>query len=262
MPKIYDNFENKLTDGLNQTLDLSIRADFCVGYFNLRGWKEVVDRIDSLPGDKVFENDDELHRYCRLLVGMQKLPVDVLREYYHLGSDDRMLDINAANKLKKKLALEFRQQLTIGTPTEQDEIGLRRLANQMRDGKVAVKLHLRYPLHAKLYLAFSGDPRVPKIGFLGSSNLTLAGLSKQGELNIDVLEQDAADKLSKWFTDRWEDRWSIDITAELIEIIDTSWAGDRLVAPWHIYLKMAYHLSQEARAGLSEFRIPAAFRKV
>jgi len=56
MPKIYDNLENKLTDGLNQTLDLSVRADFCVGYFNLRGWKEVVDKIDSLPGGKVFEN--------------------------------------------------------------------------------------------------------------------------------------------------------------------------------------------------------------
>ena len=48
------------------------------------------------------------------------------------------------------------------------------------DKKVVLKLHLRYPLHAKLYLAFSDDKRVPVVGFLGSSNLTLAGLSKQG----------------------------------------------------------------------------------
>jgi hypothetical protein len=48
---------------------------------------------------------------------------------------------------------------------------------------------------------------------------------------------------------------------ELIEIIDTSWAADRLVSPYHIYLKMAYHLSQEARAGLNEFKIPLIFRK-
>ena len=31
------------------------------------------------------------------------------------------------------------------------------------------------------------------------------------------------------------------------------------IPPYHIYLKIAYHLSQEARAGLSEFRIPREF---
>jgi hypothetical protein len=48
MPKIYDNIENHLTKGLNETLELSQRTDFCVGYFNLRGWKEVADKIDKL----------------------------------------------------------------------------------------------------------------------------------------------------------------------------------------------------------------------
>jgi hypothetical protein len=67
------------------------------------------------------------------------------------------------------------------------------------------------------------------LAFLGSSNLTLAGLAKQGELNIDVMDQDAANKLAVWFDDRWKDRWCIDITQELIEIIDNSWAADRLI---------------------------------
>ena len=131
----------------------------------------------------------------------------------------------------------------------------------MKDKKVAVKLHLRYTLHAKLYLAYSEDKRVPVVGFLGNSNLTLAGLAKQGELNIDVLDQDAANKLAKWFNDRWKDRWCIDITEELIEIIDNSWAADRLVPPFHIYLKIAYHLSREARAGINEFKLPKVFQR-
>ena len=259
MPKIYDNIENHLSDGLNRTLEVSNRTDLCVGYFNLRGWKQIGDRIELLCGEKVNENNDEIHRCCRLLVGMQKLPIDILKEHYYEDGSN-IIDQAEAVKLKKRLAQEFKDQLTIGTPTEADERALRQLSQQMKDEKVVVKLHLRYPLHAKLYLCYLKD-RGRVEGFLGSSNLTLAGLSKQGELNVDVEEQDAANKLAKWFEDRWSDRWCIDITKELIEIIDNSWAADRLISPFHIYLKIAYHLSREARAGISEFKLPKIFQK-
>jgi superfamily II DNA or RNA helicase len=260
MPKIFDNIENDLITGLDDTIDVSQRVDFCVGYFNLRGWNQITERIDKLPGAIVTEGKDEIHRVCRLLVGMQKLPVDQLWNYYS-RPEDFLLDQSEAAKLKKKLAQEFKDQLTIGVPTNADESALRNLSRQLKEKKVNVKLHLRFTLHAKLYLAFSEDKRVPVIGFLGSSNLTMAGLSIQGELNIDVLEQDAALKLARWFDDRWNDRWCLDITKELIEIIDNSWAADRLLPPYYIYLKMAYHLSQEARAGLNEFKIPPVFKK-
>src|SRR5208282_3274273 len=116
-----------------------------------------------------------------------------------------------------------------------------------------------HPLHAKLYLVHRTDPNNPTIGFLGSSNLTLSGLSKQGELNVDVLDHDACKKLQTWFEDQWLDPWCVDISKELVEIIDTSWAREEPLTPYHIYLNMAYHLSQEARAGLSEFKVPKDF---
>ncbi|HRH40491.1 MAG TPA: helicase-related protein [Pyrinomonadaceae bacterium] len=259
MPNIYDNIENSLTKGLNETLGVSTRADFCVGYFNLRGWKEVADTAEKLSGSEVIEGKETVHRVCRLLVGMQKMPVDILREHFN-DDEDHLIDQAEALKLKKRLAQEFKEQLTIGSPTELDEQALRKLSKQMKDNKVVVKLHLRYTLHAKLYLCYLKD-RGKIEGYLGSSNLTLAGLAKQGELNIDVEEQDATKKLAKWFDDRWKDRWCIDITQELIEIIDESWASDRLVDPYYIYLKMAYHLSREARAGINEFNLPKVFQK-
>ena len=60
MPRIFDNIENFLVQGLKDTLDVSHRSDFCVGYFNLRGWKEVASRVDKLNGSE--ENYDIKYR--------------------------------------------------------------------------------------------------------------------------------------------------------------------------------------------------------
>lgn len=197
MPIIYDNIDQRLLPALSTALTLSGRSDFCVGYFNLRGWRQIDHLIDSWAGGP--------GQQCRLLVGMQKLPQQELRDLLTRGGAQE-LDNATAAALKRKLAAEFREQLTVGFPTNEDELGLHRLLGQLRAGKVIVKLFLRHALHAKLYLAFRSDPVNPIIGYLGSSNLTLSGLSKQGELNVDVLDHDAAKKLAKWFDDRWNDK--------------------------------------------------------
>lgn len=253
MPRIFDNIEQDLLHALRDTLNVSDRADFCVGYFNLRGWKQLDSYIEKWSGGK--------GNCCRLLVGMQKLPQEELLSALSLIKQDKEIDNQTALRIKKKLAEEFREQLTYGIPTNEDEAGLRKLAAQIKAKKVIVKLFLRHPLHAKLYLLFRPDPINPTTGYLGSSNLTLAGLSYQGELNIDVLDHDACNKLARWFEDRWNDNWCIDISEELVIIIKESWAREDLIPPYHIYIKMAYHLAQEARAGLSEFQIPRDFGK-
>lgn len=51
------------------------------------------------------------------------------------------------SRLKKKLAEEFHDQLTVGVPTNEDEAGLCRRAAQIRARKVIVKLFLHHPLH-------------------------------------------------------------------------------------------------------------------
>jgi len=62
MPRIFDNIELPLLPALQETLDVADRADFCVGYLNLRGWRALDAHVDRWPG-----GDEQC---CRVLVGM------------------------------------------------------------------------------------------------------------------------------------------------------------------------------------------------
>ncbi|MDB9372337.1 helicase-related protein [Nodularia sphaerocarpa] len=252
MPRIFDNINEPLLDALQETIKVSNRSDFCVGYFNLRGWQQIDTLIEHYEGDE--------GACCRLLVGMQKLPKDELYKTLALGASKKPIDNQEVTRLRKRVAQEFRQQLMMGIPNNADEKGLQRLKQQLISKKLIVKLYLRHTLHAKLYIVPQNHYNLPFIGFLGSSNLTFSGLSRQGELNIDVTDHDATKKLQDWFNDRWEDKFSLDISQELAEIIDESWAREESIPPYYIYLKMAYHLSQEARDGLSQYQAPSDFK--
>ena len=114
----------------------STRADFCVGYFNLRGWGGLAPHVDDwIDGDAP----------CRVLIGMQRLPHEDLREALSLVDRPSGMDNQTAHRLRVQLAEQLRQQLTIGAPTNTDERTLRKLAEQLRAKKVVVKLFLRHP---------------------------------------------------------------------------------------------------------------------
>lgn len=68
MARIYDNIETKFTEELQGIItNVGVkRVDFCVGYFNLRGWNIVVDQVDTLTGDFVYEDDKRIFRKCQL----------------------------------------------------------------------------------------------------------------------------------------------------------------------------------------------------
>ena len=233
MARIYDNIDIQFNQGLKDIItNLGVnRVDFCVGYFNLRGWSLVENEIDLLQGDYVYEDGQTPFRTCRLLIGMQRPAEELIEELY--SNDENFVDSEYVLRCKRKIAEDFKRQLLLGVPTSADESTLKHLSQQLKEGKVTVKLYLKEPLHAKLYLAHRpSDSFNPILSIMGSSNLTYSGLTREGELNAEFADSDSAHKLSNWFEDRWNDRYSLDITDVLINAIDTSWASSQR---WEIF---------------------------
>ena len=103
MPQIFDNIDEELLPALRKTLELAHRADFCVGYFNLRGWRSIDDRVEPWAGGEAAR--------CRLLVGMEPGPDEALRGAMRLAGGDSRMDNQTALRLKQQLAERFRERL-------------------------------------------------------------------------------------------------------------------------------------------------------
>ena len=83
--------------------------------------------------------------------------------------------------------------------------------------------------------------------YVGSSNLTNArGCIKTWNSISTFVKRSASAKLAQWFTDRWEDPFSLRITSEIIELIEDSWASDNQPTPYEIYLKVCHSISEDA----------------
>ncbi|MCY3781156.1 MAG: NgoFVII family restriction endonuclease, partial [Chloroflexi bacterium] len=128
MPRIFDNISEKLLTALQNTMQSAERADFCVGYFNLRGWRLLHTSIDQLSGEDSSP--------CRILIGMHTAPQDELQRSLSLRPPSPV-DNTVARRRKEKIVENFRRQLTFGAPTNDDEQGLRDLVRQLRACKVS-----------------------------------------------------------------------------------------------------------------------------
>src|SRR5260221_12108332 len=121
MPRIFDNIENRLLEALQETLRISQHADFCVGYFNLRGWQHL---------DRLMEHwQGRATRNCRLLIGMAERPEDELRKLFSLRGGQEISQSTEV-RLKQRMAQEFRRRLVMCDPTNQDQAGVRRLSRE------------------------------------------------------------------------------------------------------------------------------------
>lgn len=256
MTRIFDNIKQDLGPHLEKTLQVSNTMDVAVGYFNLRGWA-VFDQLVREKAESWNEGDPPI---VRILIGMvtaglQQETLDALQADLE-GKGESDADANAARERKAILIEQLRLQLMRGLPTSADRAVLQSLRDLLSTGAIEIKVHTRRPLHGKAYVCHREDLNNPITGFVGSSNLTRPGLTANYELNVDVLDTTAAATLAQWFVDRWNDKFSRLITADLLDLLDESWARREPRRPYDVFLKVCYDLSRDVREGLAEYSVP------
>ena len=237
---IIDNRNEKLVDNVNLILDSTDRARFAVGYFFLSGFTSIAKELQNLT---------EL----RLLIGntSTRETIEQIAEGYRELSaiENANEDLTYSNRATRrtranKTAENLRGCLESMPQTDESEQLIKTLVDMITNKKLKVKIYTKGRLHAKAYIFdYKQNGRYETgISIVGSSNLTLAGLSSNTELNV-VVHGDANQKqLRNWFDELWEE--SEDFDEVLMEEMQTSWALAP-VRPYDIYMKTLYELVKE-----------------
>jgi hypothetical protein len=196
--------------------------DIASGYFNVAGFLQVADVIESRPA-------------FRLLLGAE--PEGPLRTV----TDGRPLGLEARRgleDLERQLADE-RDALPFSQQTAEEVL---RLARLLRRDTVEVRRYLERFLHGKAYL-FRGQGVIA-----GSANFTYGGLVHNRELAIAQYQPGVVAEAERWFDDLWED--AEDYRERLIEIITAREA--QTWTPHDIYLRALLELYRDELGLLAE----------
>jgi len=250
---IIDNRTRELAPEISAFLADSIRAHFAVGYFFLSGFEAIAAQIPHL---------DQL----RLLIGnvTNRQTVEQLVEgYLHLETAQRAVRRERmasaqAPIIRAETAASIQSTLELMDQTDNAQALVLSLAELIAQGKVQVRVYTRGRLHAKAYL-FDFDPaRIHAqagAAIVGSSNLSLGGVTHNTELNVRMFGNANHAELSRWFNDLWNE--AEDFNEDLMCELHRSWAtsrvvtpeGERPVSPHDVYLKTLYTLVKDRLEG-------------
>lgn len=235
---IIDNRNEKLVEHINLILDSTDRARFAVGYFFLTGFTSIAKELQNLT---------EL----RLLIGntSTRETIEQLAEGYQELSaiENATEELNYSSRAKRearaeKTAENLRGCIDIMPQTDESEQLIRILVDMIINKKLKVRVYTKGRLHAKAYIFNYKQGYETGTSIVGSSNLTLAGLTSNTELNVVVPGNANQKQLRKWFDELWKE--SEDFNETLMTEMQTSWALAP-VRPYDIYMKTLYELVKE-----------------
>ena len=250
---IIDNRNDKLVDHIKRMLDSTEYARFAVGYFFLSGLESIADRLDGVKELRLLiGNTTNRETLEQLAEGYRRLELvqDALEAQQYPKRTD-------ATRMAATTAENIRATVEEMDQTDQSEALVKILAHMIEEKRLKVKIYTKGRLHAKAYIFDyyetlfdrQGKPveRHEKgIAVVGSSNLTLSGVSHNTELNVVVQGNDNHAVLGAWFDELWNE--SQDFDEALMREMQQSWAV-ALARPYDIYMKTLYALVKDRLEG-------------
>ena len=237
---IIDNRNEKLIDHILRILPSSERAKFAVGYFFLSGFEPLRNHLKDVGEIRLLVgNTTNYQTLEQLSEGYKRLELveEAANHIKFIKRADETRNVNVtAENMKDAIALMDQ--------TDGNEELVVTLVSLIEQKKLKVKVYTKGRLHAKAYIFdYKQDGRYEKgIAIVGSSNLTLAGISHNTELNVVVHGEDNHAELSRWFDELWDD--SKDFDESLMVELRSSWAMAP-VRPYDIYMKTLYELVRD-----------------
>jgi len=247
---IIDNRNEKLVDHINSILNSADSARFAVGYFFLSGLTSIANNLEKV-------------KELRLLIGntTNRETLEQLAEGYRrleMVADAAEAQAYPKRTETKKMAEEtaenIRGAVELMDQTDDSESLLNTLVRMIEEKRLKVKVYTKGRLHAKAYIFdYRDDGRYEKgIAIVGSSNLTLSGITHNTELNVVIQGNDNHAELVRWFSDLWDE--ARDFDESLMNEMKQSWAIAS-VRPYDIYMKTLYMLVKDRLEGGEEQEI-------
>ncbi|NMX21539.1 helicase [ANME-1 cluster archaeon GoMg4] len=236
---IIDNREGILLETVKGLLRDSVSAKFAVGYLFTSGLTPLMDEVQNLNELKLLIGNISSRRTIEQLAEAHMNLVTAKQEF------NKQLFMNPS---KRKLAVSetkggIRTSLSLIDQTDDNEQMIRVLRELIEKNKIKIRIYTLGRLHSKAYIFdYPEDRRDKGNAIIGSSNLSLAGLSDNTELNALVPGNDNHEKLTEWFDELWEK--SDSFRKELMEELKNSWALNE-VRPYDVYIKTLYHLLKD-----------------
>ena len=236
---IIDNQEEKLIDHIRILLDNAERAKFAVGYFFLSGFKAIREHLEKVQELRLLIGSTSNLKTIEALAlgtGNPEAVERLLDPLNYLTPQEKADEVRRESEKLAEIASQIPQ-------TDEDEEYIKFLAKLVKDGKVKARVYTKGVLHAKAYIVDYPEGRYERgSAIVGSSNLSLAGVTSNTELNVVVPGNENHKKLTEWFERLWNE--SEDFDSELMHVLENSWAINE-PTPYELYLKVVYELVKD-----------------
>lgn len=249
---IIDNRKEKLVDHINRILSSTESARFAVGYFFLSGLESIAPRLAGVKELRLLiGNTTNRETLEQLAEGYRRL--DLVAEAAEAEAYPKRTE---TKRMTGETAGNIRSSIELMDQTDEAQAVVTTLVRMVEEKRLKVKVYTKGRLHAKAYIfdygkVFdkSGKPverHEEGLAIIGSSNLTLSGVTHNTELNVLVQGNDNHAELGMWFDDLWDE--SQDFHEALMQEMKQSWAVAS-VRPYDVYMKTLYTLVRDRLEG-------------